>query len=148
MSVTESRETDGREIPGSATRGSKKADGRAGFGRGLAIGGIAVCAAMAVLVVVCLLLPGDRFLALSLGQQSGEDIGTLEGSDGGGRSSEEGSAAGPEEPLYQIDEIDRIDLDVENHAPGTKAAGMVWDKSLFYWLEDVDILSPDDGYIA
>ena len=95
MSVTESRETDGREIPGSATRGSKKADGRAGFGRGLAIGGIAVCAAMAVLVVVCLLLPGDRFPALSLGQQSGEDIGTLEGSDGGGRSSEEGSAAGP-----------------------------------------------------
>lgn len=148
MSVTDSRETDGGEIPDSATRGSKKADGRAGFGRKLAIGGIAVCAAMAVLVVVRLLLPGDRFPALSLGQQSGEGIGTLEGSDGGGLSSEEGAAAGQEEPLYQIDEIDRIDLDAENHAPGTKAAGMVWDKSLFYWLEDVDTLSPDDGYIA
>lgn len=53
-----------------------------------------------------------------------------------------------EMPLYSISDVGMVDLSGENHALGVKQPGMAWDSSLFYWLEDVDTTSPDDGYIA
>ncbi|MCM1193504.1 MAG: zinc-ribbon domain-containing protein [Butyrivibrio sp.] len=54
----------------------------------------------------------------------------------------------PEEPLYHIEDVAVIDIGAVNHTPGTKAAGMKWDSSLFYWLEDADTASSEDGNIA
>lgn len=53
-----------------------------------------------------------------------------------------------ETPLYSISDVAMVDLVTENRALGVKQPGMAWDSSLFYWLEDVDTTSPDDGYIA
>lgn len=53
-----------------------------------------------------------------------------------------------ETPLYSIPDVAMVDLVTENRALGVKQPGMAWDSSLFYWLEDVDTTSPDDGYIA
>lgn len=52
-----------------------------------------------------------------------------------------------QEPLYTSMEIPTINLNVQNHEPGQKAEGMQWDSSLFYWLEDIDKESEDDGHI-
>lgn len=53
-----------------------------------------------------------------------------------------------EEPLYHIDDVAIINTSAVNYTPGTKEAGMKWDSSLFYWLEDVDTASSEDGNIA
>lgn len=52
------------------------------------------------------------------------------------------------EPLYTIEDVETIDLSQQSHQPGTKRQGMSWDISLFYWLEDVDNTSDEDGNIA
>ena len=53
-----------------------------------------------------------------------------------------------EEPLYFIEQPETIDLLGIEHEPGTKVRGMQWDSTLFYWLEDIDTSSPEDGNIA
>lgn len=53
-----------------------------------------------------------------------------------------------EEPLYTITDVGTVDLTVLNHTPGTKQAGSEWDKSMFYWLEDADPTSTEDGNIS
>lgn len=52
------------------------------------------------------------------------------------------------EPLYDRVEVPVIDIRAANYTPGTKSAGILWDSSLFYWLEDVDQESSEDGYLA
>lgn len=53
-----------------------------------------------------------------------------------------------ETPLYSNVQPGVIDLYAENVNPGEKAAGMGWDNTLFYWLEDCDTTSDADGNIA
>ena len=51
-------------------------------------------------------------------------------------------------PLYTIEDVPSVDIHAQNYAAGTKAPGIVWDSTLFYWLEDVDQTSLEDGYLA
>lgn len=65
----------------------------------------------------------------------------------------EGTAAADEswqelEPLYDGVEVPVIDIHAVNYAAGIKSPGLLWDSSLFYWLEDVDQESSEDGYLA
>ncbi|MCM1543510.1 MAG: zinc-ribbon domain-containing protein [Blautia sp.] len=53
-----------------------------------------------------------------------------------------------EEPLYSIEDVTAINYLAREYTPGTKEPGMSWNSELFYWLEDADTLSPDDGNIA
>ena len=53
-----------------------------------------------------------------------------------------------ETPLYSNVQPGVIDLYAENVNPGEKVAGMGWDDTLFYWLEDCDTTSDADGNIA
>lgn len=51
-------------------------------------------------------------------------------------------------PLYEEVEVPVIDIHAVNYTAGTKAPGIVWDSTLFYWLEDIDPGSSEDGYLA
>ena len=51
-------------------------------------------------------------------------------------------------PLYTIEDVPVIDIYAENYTPAAKAPGIEWDRTLFYWLEDVDQESDQDGYLA
>ena len=51
-------------------------------------------------------------------------------------------------PLYDAVDVPVIDIRAVNYTPGTKVPGILWDKTLFYWLEDVDQTSSEDGYLA
>lgn len=53
-----------------------------------------------------------------------------------------------EVPLYTIEDVPAVDFTAANYTPWMKQAGMKWDNSLFYWLEDVNTQSPEDGNIA
>lgn len=53
-----------------------------------------------------------------------------------------------EQPLYLIEQPEMIDLLEIKHKPGVKTKGMQWDSTLFYWLEDIDTNSQEDGNIA
>lgn len=65
------------------------------------------------------------------------------------RASSEEAAPGPEEvPLYDIPDVGTIDVYAVNRTPTEKVAGTKWDKSLFYWLEDISRENPQDGYLA
>ncbi len=50
-------------------------------------------------------------------------------------------------PAYSVADMPSIDIYASNYAPGRKAQGAVWDSTLFYWLEDVDQNSAEDGYL-
>lgn len=52
------------------------------------------------------------------------------------------------EPLYNIADVASVDLYAQNHTPAEKVQGISWDSTLFYWLEDIDQTSSEDGYIA
>lgn len=51
-------------------------------------------------------------------------------------------------PFYEAVEVPVIDIHSVNYTAGTKSPGIVWDSTLFYWLEDVDQESSEDGYLA
>lgn len=51
-------------------------------------------------------------------------------------------------PLYNIQDVEKADLAAQNHTPMDKQPGMAWDSTLFYWLEDIDLSSAEDGNIA
>lgn len=52
------------------------------------------------------------------------------------------------EPLYEKVEVPVIDIHAVNYTAREKSPGIVWDSTLFYWLEDVDQESSEDGYLA
>ncbi|MCH5275615.1 MAG: zinc-ribbon domain-containing protein [Lachnospiraceae bacterium] len=52
------------------------------------------------------------------------------------------------EPLYTIEDVPIITIYEHNYVAGTKAPGIAWDSTLFYWLEDIDQTSSEDGYLA
>ncbi len=52
------------------------------------------------------------------------------------------------QPLYNIEGPGHISLKENVASPGSKEDGMTWDETLFYWLEDVDTTSTEDGNIA
>ena len=52
------------------------------------------------------------------------------------------------EPLYTAVDVPAIDIHAVNYTAGTKVPGITWDSTLFYWLEDVDQTSTEDGYLA
>ncbi len=51
-------------------------------------------------------------------------------------------------PLYNITDVATIDIYAQNYVPGTKQEGIKWDSTLFYWLEDIDRSSSEDGYLS
>lgn len=51
-------------------------------------------------------------------------------------------------PLYSISDVAVIDTYARNYTPGIKQEGIKWDSSLFYWLEDIDQTTNEDGYLA
>lgn len=51
-------------------------------------------------------------------------------------------------PSNSIADVPTIDIYAQNHIPAEKTSGMVWDETLFYWFEDIDLSSNEDGYIA
>lgn len=51
-------------------------------------------------------------------------------------------------PLYENVEIPEIDIYAKNIEAGEKQAGIKWDSTLFYWLEDIKQDSDEDGYLA
>ncbi len=52
-----------------------------------------------------------------------------------------------EKPLYYIENIPVIDINAQNYTPGVRTEGLAWDKTLFYWLEDVSATDHTDGNI-
>lgn len=111
---------------------------------GIAAGGLAVVVAVIALVF---------FLASGGNEDGGEQDATSENvvATMGAGSSGDGDASGeetPQTPLYSIPDVAYVDLTAGNHALGAKQSGMTWDKTLFYWLEDVDTSSSEDGYLA
>lgn len=133
---------------GTASSGKKAEEKKPGGKKPLAaiIAAAAAVAAVAVGVILFLVFRGG----IPDGEESLEADGkpgrrTEEAGEGDG---ENGPDAGPEEPLYDIADVYSIDIHAINVTPGEKAAGITWDRSLFYWLEDVDQESPEDGYLA
>lgn len=51
-------------------------------------------------------------------------------------------------PLYSITDVATINTYEQRYTPGVKQEGIKWDSTLFYWLEDVDQNSSEDGYLA
>lgn len=66
----------------------------------------------------------------------------------GHKSPDGGNMEEAGEPLCYIEQIETIDLSKKQRETGTKRKGIQWDESLFYWLEDIDINSDEDGNIA
>lgn len=95
------------------------------------IGVIGAAAAIALAAGIFFVVSkrGDEELYASMGEPSGMDQET-------------------ETPLYTITDIGSIDLSVRNHTPGVKKAGIEWDRNLFYWLEDVNPDSLEDGNLS
>lgn len=114
---------------------------------GIAAGGLAAVAAVVGLVVWLTAGSGEN-------GESGNIIESVAGTIAGGETpdsagdSEISGEDTPQTPLYSIPDVAWVDLTVGNHALGTKQPGMTWDSTLFYWLEDIDTGSAEDGYIA
>lgn len=52
-----------------------------------------------------------------------------------------------EKPLYYIENIPVIDINAQNYTSGVRTEGLAWDRTLFYWLEDVSATDYTDGNI-
>lgn len=65
-----------------------------------------------------------------------------------GDAVEDGNEPEEEIPLYHIVDVNAIDIYARNVVPGEKVQGIIWDNTLFYWLEDVSRESQEDGYLA
>ena len=130
---------------------------------GMAAGGPAAAAAVAGLIVWLAAGRGESgnviesVAGTAAGGETPDGAGEVAGGetqDGAGEVSEEetpdgaGEVSGEETPLYSIPDVAWVDLTAENHALGVKQPGMTWDSTLFYWLEDVDTGSSEDGYLA
>ena len=125
-----------------------------GLPTGAIIGiGAAALAVVAAIVAAVIFLPGgsgDLGEGETVLVDSGTD-GTLpEGELALGQQPEEAvpEETMPEVPLYSIPDVAWVDITAQNYTAGAKQPGMTWDSSFFYWLEDVNTNSPDDGYIA
>lgn len=112
---------------------------------GIAAGGLAAAVAVAALVV---------WLTAGSGEP-GEDGNAVESVAGTTVEGEIPNSTGvddvsdkEETPLYSISDVAWVDLTSGNHALGVKQPGMTWDSTLFYWLEDIDTGSAEDGYLA
>lgn len=111
---------------------------------GIAAAGVAVVAVIAAVAVF--FIRGREELPT---QQSGDTTQeAFRNTDGQEMQSTGEQAEGPEVPLYTIEDVPSVDFSAANYTPGTKQAGMEWDNALFYWLEDADTLSSEDGNIA
>lgn len=139
------RENPGENPSAGQVPGRKKVSPGAIFG--IAAGGLAAVAAVAGLVVWLTAGSGEN-------GESGNIIESVAGTIAGGETpdsagdSEISGEDTPQTPLYSIPDVAWVDLTVGNHALGTKQPGMTWDSTLFYWLEDIDTGSAEDGYIA
>ena len=65
-----------------------------------------------------------------------------------GDAVEDGNEPEEEIPLYHIVDVNAIDIYARNVVLGEKVQGIIWDNTLFYWLEDVSRESQEDGYLA
>ena len=108
---------------------------------------VAACTALGILLVAAAVFLCMKFLGkedADKGDKSGKGTETSTDTVSGNTA----SAEGEEVPLYYIEDIGEIDIHAQNYTPGTRAEGMAWDSTLFYWLEDVDSTDSSDGNIA
>lgn len=111
---------------------------------GIAAGGLAA-AAVVGLVIWLTAGSGER----GEGSSKRESVAGTAAEDGTtGSAGDVSGEEAPQTPLYSISDAAWVDLSAGNHVLGTKQPGMAWDSSLFYWLEDIDPASPEDGYLA
>ncbi|MGN0431427.1 MAG: zinc-ribbon domain-containing protein [Lachnospiraceae bacterium] len=106
---------------------------------------VAACAALGILLVAAGVFLCVKFLGkedADKGDKSGKETETSTDTVSGNTASAE------EVPLYYIEDIGEIDIHAQNYTPGTRVEGMVWDSTLFYWLEDVSSTDSSDGNIA
>lgn len=133
---------------------------------GMAAGGLAAAAAVAGLIVWLAAGHGESGNVIEsvagtaaggetldgAGEMSGGETPDSAGEVSGGETPDgAGEVSGeetPQTPLYSIPDVAWVDLTAENHTLGVKQPGMTWDSTLFYWLEDVDTGSSEDGYLA
>ncbi|WP_276948132.1 zinc-ribbon domain-containing protein [Acetatifactor muris] len=118
-------------------------------------GGVAAAIAVAVVAVVIVIalvmiffIPGKQEFEMPVEQHEDAAWESSRATDVAEQSPEKQPEEVSEAPLHIIEDVPSVDLGAANHTPGTKQAGMEWDNSLFYWLEDADTLSPEDGNIA
>lgn len=110
---------------------------------------LAACASLGMLIIAALIFLCVRILGN--GELAGRGGASADSAAVDPASSDAvASVSGGEEeiPLYYIENIGVIDVYAQNHTPGTRVEGMVWDGTLFYWLEDVDLEDASDGNIA
>lgn len=105
---------------------------------------IAIIATIAAGVAVLAIVVGIG--AIFLIKRGDADKSAASGDVGGNGAASQ--LAGEEIPLYSNVRPVVVDLYAENRNPGVKAAGMEWDSTLFYWLEDCDTTSATGGNIA
>ena len=105
---------------------------------------IAIIATIAAGVAVLAIVVGIG--AIFLIKRGDADKSAASGDAGGNGAASQ--LAGEEIPLYSNVRPVVVDLYAENRNPGVKAAGMEWDSTLFYWLEDCDTTSATGGNIA
>lgn len=133
---------------------------------GMAAGGLAAAAAVVGLIVWLAAGRGENGNVIEsvagtvaggetpdgAGEMSGGETPDSAGEVSGGETPDgAGEVSGeetPQTPLYSIPDVAWVDLTAENHTLGVKQPGMTWDSTLFYWLEDVDTGSSEDGYLA
>ena len=118
---------------------------------------IAACIA-ALLLVGAVGVGSAFFFGRNSGPEQEETIGNVQ--DGSEKEAQEsaeniGDEIQSEEPVwvsltpqYSISDVPSIDIYAPNYTPNEKSQGIVWDSTLFYWLEDVNVNSSEDGYLA
>ena len=152
---SQDRKADAGKNQGSgADSGKEKAvKSQAGTDTGKKPGGkkmlvLCITACAAVLAAAGLIL----FLVLRGGKPGDGESLTADGKSSiqpeDGDAAEDGNEPEEEIPLYHIADVNAIDIYARNVVPGEKVQGIIWDNTLFYWLEDVSRESQEDGYLA
>ena len=112
-----------------------------------------LAAGAAVLVLAAVLGIGGALLFRNTGERGNTKTSESGENGDGSAASGSGEEAAPTDwremtPLYTIEDVPVIDIYARNYTPAQKAPGIAWDMTLFYWLEDIDQESTQDGYLA
>lgn len=136
--------TEAENVKESYTEDVENAAGKKKGGKGLPAK--VLVAAMSIIVA---LVAGIIFFQAFLGRTLAEGNLDADGrADSQAAQEETNISQEGEVPLYSILDVNTIDIYAINRIPAEKAFGMTWDASLFYWLEDVNPKSTEDGYLA
>lgn len=111
---------------------AKKAPGR--------LAPILIIGALLIAVIIVMIMASSSLSKLFSDKE--------DASDGGKDKSARELDIEEQQPLYSIGELPVIDTYAQNYVPNPKQQGVRWDSTLFYWLEDIDQTSSEDGYLT